>query len=176
MSVCILNICYILPSVQTGDPQEVCTAEKHQIQSSRVWEEGVDQGEGEKTHIQTQKCKVETVLLRTSLVIVLHCGCFSLTPVSVCDLFPQPIKAPESVATVITSESVFYKVQSWLFLVSKTNPNLCFHCILIITNYFWFYYFINSDQFASSFGVNSTFNIFSIALKLCSAVVIHCIL
>lgn len=55
-------VCVLL-SVQAGDPQEVCTAEKHQIQSSCIWEEGVDKRKGEKTHIQTQKCKSEMDLI-----------------------------------------------------------------------------------------------------------------
>lgn len=50
-------------------------------------------------------------MLSVTLVTVLHRGHTCLSPA--CDLFPQPIKAPESVATIITSESVFYKVCRW---------------------------------------------------------------
>lgn len=39
------------------------------------------------------------------------------------DFFTQPIKAPESVATIITSESVFNKV-CCLFLPSKNSPHV----------------------------------------------------
>lgn len=51
------------------------------------------------------------ILLSVSLATVLHRQILRLTQVRVY-LFPQPIKAPESVATIITSESVFYKVCS----------------------------------------------------------------
>lgn len=105
---CSLNPWYVFLLVQAGDPQEVCTAEEHKVQSSCIWEEGVDKRKGEKTHIQTQKCKSAVDLIFISLVVVLHYEFLHLTPV--CDLCSQPIKAPESVATIITSESVFYKV------------------------------------------------------------------
>lgn len=49
------------------------------------------------------------------------------------DPFPQPIKAPESVATIITSESVFYKV-CCLFLPSENSSMFLFNVMFF---YLW---------------------------------------
>lgn len=58
----------------------------------------------------------------------------------VCHLFPQPIKAPESVATIITSESVFYRVGNWFQSSSSsiTFPFLMGFCYFILLNWVFF--------------------------------------
>lgn len=123
-----------LSSVQAGDPQEVCKAAKHQVQSSCFWEESVNKGKGKKAHIQVKKCKCE-------IYVICKFSCFSCyctglyIYVFACDLFLQPIKAPESVATIITSESVFYKVsknKNVIFQFSITdNVMYCVFCIFL---------------------------------------------
>lgn len=63
---------------------------------------------------QKLHCSVYLLLLfRTMDICVWH------QHLCVFDLFPQPIKAPESVATIITSESVFYKV--WNQFLSSSS-------------------------------------------------------
>ncbi|KAF3833894.1 hypothetical protein F7725_025098 [Dissostichus mawsoni] len=52
------------------------------------------------------KRKISSANAVISVDFVLSLECLYLT---LCVPFPQPIKAPESVATIITSESVFYK-------------------------------------------------------------------
>lgn len=95
---------------QAGDSSEVSTAEEYQVQSSCVRKESVYKGKGQKTHIQTKKCKlIHWVYYFISAVWISAEWLYALDHF-VCALHPQPIKAPESVATIITSESVFHKV------------------------------------------------------------------
>lgn len=76
-------------AVQAGDPQEVRTAEKHQVQSTCFWEEGVDKRKGEKTHIQTQKCKSKMDLISKFSFLFTMSSCVWLLCVCVISFFSQ---------------------------------------------------------------------------------------
>lgn len=107
-------------------------------------------GKGRRHIFKLKNVRGKFILLSVTLVTVLHYGfmCIWHQRLCVCDLFPQPIKAPESVATIITSESVFYKVGNWFQSSSSsiTFPFLMGFCYFILLNWVFLLLFSSVAQ------------------------------